>query len=67
VFIQSMDNVSISLFLADPRTTVLPLRMFALIEEGLDVRVAALSGILIAVVLAGLVIGRRILGSQRLI
>ena len=44
VFIQSMDNVSISLFLADPRTTVLPLRMFALIEEGLDVRVAALSG-----------------------
>ena len=44
VFIQSLDNVSISLFLADPRTTVLPLRMFALIEEGLDVRVAAISG-----------------------
>ena len=44
VFIQSLDNVSISLFLADPRTTVLPLRMFALIEEGLDVRVAACPG-----------------------
>ncbi|MET0429519.1 MAG: ABC transporter permease subunit [Microvirga sp.] len=65
VFIQSMDNVSISLFLADPRTTILPLRMFALIEEGLDVRVAALSGLLIAVVLVGLAIGRRTLGIQR--
>ena len=52
VFIQSLDNVSVSLFLADPRTTVLPLRMFALIEESLDVRVAAMSGILIAVALA---------------
>ena len=65
VFIQSLDNVSISLFLADPRTTVLPLRMFALIEEGLDVRVAAMSGLLIAVVLVGLLIGRNALGRQQ--
>ncbi len=61
VFIQSLDNVSISLFLADPQTTVLPLRMFALIEEGLDVRVAAMSGILIGLVLIGLIVGRRVL------
>ena len=65
VFIQSLDNVSISLFLADPSTTVLPLRMFALIEEGLDVRVAAMSGILITVVLIGLLIGRRALGGPQ--
>lgn len=65
VFIQSLDNVSISLFLADPSTTVLPLRMFALIEEGLDVRVAAMSGILITVVLIGLLIGRRALGKSQ--
>ncbi|KQN77515.1 ABC transporter permease [Devosia sp. Leaf64] len=61
VFIQSLDNVSISLFLADPQTTVLPLRMFALIEEGLDVRVAAMSGILIGLVLIGLILGRKAL------
>ena len=65
VFIESLDNVSISLFLADPQTTVLPLRMFALIEESLDPRVAAMSGILIAVTLAGLVVGRRLLGVSR--
>ncbi len=65
VFIQSLDNVSISLFLADPATTVLPLRMFALIEEGLDVRVAAISGLLISVVLLGLVFGRKALGRSQ--
>jgi len=65
VFIQSLDNVSVSLFLADARTTVLPLRMFALIEESLDVRVAAISGILIAVTMVGLLVARRVLAPPR--
>jgi len=65
VFIGSIDNVSITLFLADPETTVLPLRMFALIEESLDGRVAAISGVLILVTLAGALIGRRFLGPSR--
>lgn len=64
VFIQSLDNVSVSLFLADARTTVLPLRMFALIEESLDVRVAAISGILIAITLLGLLVARRVLAPR---
>ncbi|MEY9379607.1 ABC-type spermidine/putrescine transport system permease subunit II [Rhizobium leguminosarum] len=57
--------MSVSLFLADARTTVLPLRMFALIEESLDVRVAAISGILIAVTLVGLLVARRVLAPPR--
>ncbi|MEZ0214162.1 MAG: ABC transporter permease, partial [Xanthobacteraceae bacterium] len=52
------------LFLADAQTTVLPLRMFALIEESLDVRVAAISGILIGVTLIGLLIARRVLAPR---
>jgi len=64
VFIQSLDNVSVSLFLADAETTVLPLRMFALIEESLDVRVAAISGILIGVTLIGLLVARRVLAPR---
>ncbi|WP_235056549.1 ABC transporter permease [Pantoea sp. AS-PWVM4] len=64
VFIQSLDNVTVSLFLADASTTVLPLRMFALIEESLDVRVAAISGILIAVTLLGLLVARRVLAPR---
>ena len=55
----------ISLFLADARTTVLPLRMFALIEESLDVRVAAMSGVLIALTLLVLLVARRVLAPQK--
>lgn len=65
VFIQSLDNVSVSLFLADARTTVLPLRMFALIEESLDVRVAAMSGVLIGLTLIVLLVARRVLAPQQ--
>ncbi|ROR09867.1 ABC transporter permease [Erwinia sp. JUb26] len=64
VFIQSLDNVTVSLFLADASTTVLPLRMFALIEESLDVRVAAISGILIGFTLLGLLVARRVLAPR---
>jgi putative spermidine/putrescine transport system permease protein len=65
VFIQSLDNVSISLFLADAETTVLPLRMFALIEESLDVRVAAISGILIGLTLIVMLVARRVLAPRQ--
>lgn len=65
VFMQSLDNVSVSLFLADARTSVLPLRMFQMIEESLDVRVAAISGVLIGVVFVGLFFARRVLEPTR--
>lgn len=65
VFIQSLDNVSVSLFLADASTTVLPLRMFAMIEESLDVRVAAMSGVLIALTLVVVLVGRKLFTPAR--
>lgn len=65
VFMQSLDNVSITLFLADARTTVLPLRMFQMIEESLDVRVAAISGVLIGAVLLCLLVSWRALEPKR--
>lgn len=54
VFVQSIDNVSMTLFLAPPGTTVLPLRMYAMLEQELDPRIAAISGVLIALSLAAL-------------
>lgn len=47
VFLQSLDNVSVTLFLGAPGRTMLPLRLFAMLEESLDGRVAAVSGLLI--------------------
>lgn len=60
VFVQSVDNVSMTLFLAPPGTTVLPLRMYAMLEQQLDPRIAAISGVLIGLSLLVLV------GVQRL-
>lgn len=56
VFMNSLDNVSVSLFLADARTHVLPIRLWTMIEESLDVRVAAISGVIIIVTLIVLLV-----------
>lgn len=66
VFIQSIDNVSVSLFLADPATSVLPLRMFQMLEEWLDVRVAAMSGVLIGFTVVIVLIGLRVVPLFRI-
>jgi putative spermidine/putrescine transport system permease protein len=55
IFVQSLDNVSMTLFLAPPGTSVLPLRMYAMLEQQLDPRIAAISGVLIIVSLVALV------------
>src|SRR5215468_782890 len=47
-FMASIDNVPVSLFLSNARTEVLPMRMWGMMETTLDVRVAAVSGVLIA-------------------
>lgn len=46
-FMASIDNVPVSLFLSNARTEVLPMRMWGMMESTLDVRVAAVSGVLI--------------------
>jgi putative spermidine/putrescine transport system permease protein len=61
----SFDNVAISLFLADARSEMLPIRMWHNIESNLDVRTAAVSGVLIAVTVAALVLMERLVGISR--
>lgn len=56
IFVQSLDNVSMTLFLAPPGTSVLPLRMYAMLEQQLDPRIAAISGVLIIVSFLALVV-----------
>ncbi|SJZ37422.1 putative spermidine/putrescine transport system permease protein [Enhydrobacter aerosaccus] len=47
-FMSSIDNVPVSLFLSTARTDMLPIRMWGMMESSLDVRIAAISGVLIA-------------------
>lgn len=64
-FMYSFDNVAVSLFLSDARSEVLPIRMWHIIESNLDVRAAAVSGVLIAATLVLMVVMERVAGLTR--
>jgi len=64
-FVASLDNVPVSLFLPGPQSDMLPIRMWGMMESMLDVRVAAVSGVLIATVLALMLIMERVVGLTR--
>lgn len=64
-FMASVDNVSVSLFLAGPETDVLPIRMWSMLESTLDVRTAAVSGLLIFTTALLVVIMDRVVGLTR--
>jgi len=60
LFMASKDNVAVSLFLSDARTNMLPIRMWQMMEGTLDVRVAAVSGVLIFATLALMLVMERL-------
>jgi putative spermidine/putrescine transport system permease protein len=61
----SLDNVSVSLFLAGPETDVLPIRMWSMLESTLDVRTAAVSGVLITTTALFVIVMDRVVGLTR--
>lgn len=64
-FVASLDNVPVSLFLSNARTDMLPIRMWGMIESNLDVRVAAISGVMIATVVVLMLVMERLVGLTR--
>ena len=64
-FMASFDNVPVSLFLADARTNTLPIRMWGMIESTLDVRTAAVSGVLIGSTVLSVLVMDRLVGLSR--
>ena len=61
-FLSSFDHVPVSLFLSDARTEVLPIKLWQILEASLDVRVAAVSGVIVVVTLIGLVLAEQLFG-----
>jgi ABC-type spermidine/putrescine transport system permease subunit II len=55
----------ISLFLADARGPVLPIRLWQMIQADLDPRVASISAVLVALTLVLMLIMERIVGFSR--
>jgi putative spermidine/putrescine transport system permease protein len=64
-FLSSFDNITVSLFLSDARTEVLPIRMWSMIENDLDVRAAAISGILILITALLMMLMERVSGLSK--
>lgn len=64
-FVSSFDNVPVSLFLGSARTDMLPIRMWGMMENSLDVRVAAISGLLVGFSFIVLLLMDRVVGLTK--
>ena len=64
-FMASFDNIPVSLFLRDAATDMLPIRMWQDLEGKLDVTIAALSGVLIVLTIAVMLLMERLTGLSR--
>jgi putative spermidine/putrescine transport system permease protein len=64
-FMMSFDHVPVSLFLADARTEVLPIRLWYMIFHTLDVRTAAVSGVMIVATFTLMAVMERVTGLSR--
>jgi putative spermidine/putrescine transport system permease protein len=64
-FMASFDNVAISLFLSDARSEMLPIRLWHIIESNLDVRAAAVSGVLISITVLAVIVMERVAGISK--
>ena len=66
-FIQSFDEVTMTIFIATPSATTLPVRMFLYIQDNIDPLVTSVSALVIAITVAFMVVLDRIYGLDRLL
>ena len=65
-FILSFDDVKISLFLVDARTTTLPISIMSYLQFSFDPSVAAISTLLIGITFVSTLLLERLFGLKRL-
>lgn len=66
-FINSFDEVTMTVFIATPGTETLPVRMFAYIQDNIDPLVTSVSACVIAVTVVALVVLDRVYGLETLL
>ena len=66
-FIQSFDEVTMTVFIAAPGTETLPVRMFLYIQDNIDPLVTSVSAVMIALTTAALIVLDRAYGLDRLL
>jgi putative spermidine/putrescine transport system permease protein len=65
-FMISFDELVLALFLANPRSPTLPIKIYSAVQLGLDPTVAAIATLLIGLSVVGLLIGQTVVGVRRL-
>ena len=66
-FISSFDEVTMSVFVASPHVTTLPVRLFLYIQDNIDPLVAAVSSVLVALAMLALLSIDLLVGVDRLL
>jgi putative spermidine/putrescine transport system permease protein len=66
-FINSFDEVTMTVFIASPETTTLPVRLFLYIQDNIDPLVAAVSAALIFMTVVAMLVLDRLYGLERLL
>jgi len=66
-FMQSFDEVTMTVFLAAPGTETLPVRMFLYVQDNIDPLVTSVSACVIAITLAALILLDRCYGLDRVL
>lgn len=66
-FINSFDEVTMTVFIASPETTTLPVRLFLYIQDNIDPLVAAVSAALIFLTVGAMLVLDRLYGLERLL
>jgi len=64
-FMASFDNVPVSLFLSDERTEMLPIHLWQQIDTNLDVRTAAVSGLIVILTPVLMLVAERMAGLTK--
>ncbi len=64
-FLASFDNYPVSIFLTDVRNKTLPIQLLQYIEEAPDPTIAAISTLLVALTVAVMLLGERLVGLRR--
>ena len=66
-FINSFDEVTMTVFIAAPGTETLPVRMFLYIQDNIDPLVTSVSACVIAITVLALIVLDRAYGLERLL
>ena len=66
-FINSFDEVTMSIFITSPQTVTLPVRMYMYATESIDPMMAAVSALMVAITAVAMIILDRVYGLDRVL